>query len=239
MQVSALSRLTLLPALLGLALAGCSQAPTSNSTVSQEPVPPVTVTALPAGSVYEIDTSASELRILVMKGGLLSRFGHNHVIGGPVLSGRVVVNKNLSASGFDLQVDLTALEVDNPQWRQEEGEDFASVPSAEDIAATRDNMLGEKVLDVANYPSAVIQSAGVLGQLPEFSVLARVTLKDSSKSIPVPVRLELGQDRLTASGAFVLTQSDFGIEPLSILLGAISVQDDVRIRFRIVARLLD
>jgi len=228
-------------ALLCLVLGACAQAPTSAPPAAPQPAPRSAIPVAPVATatVYQVVRPASELRMLVMKGGILSRFGHNHVIGGPVISGRVMVQENLSRSSFQLDIDLAALEIDNPDWRQEEGADFASTPSAEDIAGTHENMLGEKVLDIGKYPTASIESVGILGQLPEFSVLARVTLKGKSKSIPVPVRLDLGVGQLTASGEFTLTQSDFGIEPFSILLGAISVQDDIRIRYRIVANPAD
>ncbi len=224
-------------ALLCLVLAACGQAPTDIRTVAEEPVvqPQVQAQGRSQGTVYQVVRPASELRMLVMRGGVLSRFGHNHVIGGPVISGEVVVRETLSESSFSLEIDLEALEIDNPAWRREEGEDFASVPSPEDISGTRENMLGERVLDVARYPIASAQSVAIVGQLPEFSVLARVTLKGHSKSLPIPVRLDLRSDQLTASGEFTITQSEFGIEPFSILLGAISVRDDIRVRYRIVA----
>ena len=190
---------------------------------------------VPEGIRYRILEPQSELRILVMRGGPLARFGHNHVVGGPVIRGEIRLGEDLSDSSFELEIDLAAMEVDRPEWRREEGEDFLSTPDPEDIAGTRENMLGEKVLDVARFPIATARSAGILGQAPDFSVLARVTLKGKTRSIPVPVRMQTKGDRLSASGEFTLTQSDFGIDPFSVLLGAISVRDDVRIRFRIEA----
>ncbi len=216
-------------------LAACGQAPTTQP-VATAPLISLPDVARPDSTVYEVIQPESELRILVMRGGPLGRFGHNHVVGGGVVTGKVALADNLADSRFLLTVDLAGLEVDRPQWRREAGEKFASVPSDEDIAGTRDNMLGEKVLDVVRYPHVRIESVGILGDLPEFSVLARITLKDTTRSLPVPVNLKHEANRIVATGTFTLTQSEFGIEPFSILLGAISVQDDLQINYRIVAK---
>jgi hypothetical protein len=40
-------------------------------------------------------------------------------------------------------------------------------------------------------------------------------------------------DRLLVSGSFVLRQTDFGVQPLSLLGGLLSVQDAVVIEFKL------
>ncbi|HEY2145074.1 MAG TPA: hypothetical protein VGH12_03315, partial [Steroidobacteraceae bacterium] len=47
----------------------------------QEPSAPAPgLQALPAPGTYKIDSSASELRILVFRAGTLANLGHNHVM---------------------------------------------------------------------------------------------------------------------------------------------------------------
>jgi len=52
----------------------------------------------------------------------------------------------------------------------------------------------------------------------------------------VPVRYRIAADgALEASGEFPLRQSELGLTPFSGLLGALQVQDEMRISFRIMA----
>lgn len=224
-----------LTALTFAMMAGCSQAPPEKQPVQQAPIAALPGPATAQHTVYDVVAAESLLQIKVYRGGPLARFGHNHVIGGPVLTGQVAVADDLSESRVSLSIDLASMQVDLPQWRRQAGDDFTSVPSEDDIAGTRENMLGPKVLDVASYPEAHVEIAGILGAAPDFSVLARITLKGGTRSLPVPVHLETSAGKIVASGKFKLTQSDFGLEPFSVLLGALSVQDELDILYSVVA----
>lgn len=220
---------------LGLALAACTQPQRDQAPA---PVTPVkTVVDLPRDGHEKFTISAQEslLLVKVMRSGPLSRFGHNHIVGGPVIHGYVLVAPELPDSKLALSVRLADMIVDARQWRDAAGEDFASVPDQQDIEGTRKNMLGPKVLDVEQHPEVTVSITGILGAAPDFSVLARITLKGVTKSLPVPVHIERVGGKITASGTFSLVQSDFDIEPFSILLGAISVEDELQISYSIVA----
>jgi len=52
----------------------------------------------------------------------------------------------------------------------------------------------------------------------------------------VPLCYRLGDGVLTATGEFPLRQSELGLTPFSAMLGALQVQDEMRIRLRVVAR---
>lgn len=232
-------RLSFSSAVLCLALAACAQQPPGPPPESSAPVPIERASSAADLTLYDIVEPESLLLIKALRGGPLSRFGHSHVIGGSVFSGQLSLasdlTNNLPDSRINLTIRLSDMQVDKPQWRQAAGKDFASTPSEDDITNTRANMLGPKVLDVARFPVAKVEVTGILGSAPNFSVLARITLKDSIRSLPIPVHVEISGQRITATGSFVLTQSDFGIEPFSVLLGAISVRDDLQIEYTIVA----
>ncbi|MNM39033.1 hypothetical protein D3C81_498020 [compost metagenome] len=59
-----------------------------------------------------------------------------------------------------------------------------------------------------------------------------------TRSVQLPVRIEETADgkSLQASGSLLLKQSDFGIVPFAILGGAMAVQDQMELAFRITAR---
>jgi hypothetical protein len=64
----------------------------------------------------------------------------------------------------------------------------------------------------------------------------KVTVRDHDSTIEVPVRYEPQGDEVIVSGEFPLKQTDLGLTPFSALLGALQVVDEMKVRFRIVAR---
>jgi len=198
---------------------------------AQSPAPPLPV----AAAHYRIRGADSHLRILVFKGGPLAAFGHNHVIAAGEIRGDVYLTPDVHKAGFRLAVPAQALVVDPPAARAEEGSDFASTPSPEAVAGTRQNMLGPGVLDAQRYPDIVMRSIAVTGPDWAPDVTVRITLHGVSRDLTVPVSLLRGDGRVTATGTFDLTQSDFGITPFAVMGGGLQVLDQLRIRFRIVA----
>jgi len=105
---------------------------------------------------------------------------------------------------------------------------------------TRRNLLSEALLDAARYIEIVLRTERLepSAKGPANQVLAhvQVTIRDQQHSIAVPVRYELNADEVIASGELPLKQSDLGLTPFSALLGALQVQDEMQVKFRITAR---
>lgn len=190
---------------------------------------------LPANARYfVVDSTASELRIVVYPDGPLARLGHAHVIGGPVISGRVALADSWQASALRLSVDVEGLEVDRPEWRRDEG--FERDPSESAIAGTRENMRSEAVLDVGRFPSIEIESLGLRGPQWQPDMDLRIRLRGETRELTVPMALSISDDRIVASGQLSLRQSDFGMTPFSVAGGQLAVADQMLVRFRIVAK---
>jgi polyisoprenoid-binding protein YceI len=96
-------------------------------------------------------------------------------------------------------------------------------------------MLKPELLDGDSYPRVKLRSATVGGTLQAPQVTARITIKDVSRDVQVPVKMAVEGAKLTASGEFDVLQTEFGIKPFSVALGALEVQDKLRIKFTIVA----
>jgi polyisoprenoid-binding protein YceI len=60
-----------------------------------------------------------------------------------------------------------------------------------------------------------------------------LTWNGTTRQITVPADLEIDGGRLRVSGAFELWQSGFGIEPFSVLGGALRVEDRIDLRFEL------
>ena len=128
--------------------------------------------------VYDVDSAASELKILVYRAGPLAKLGHNHVIVASELTGEVYRQEPITGSGFELYLAPETLQVDPVEARQAEGSAFESQPTASDIQGTRRNMLGKRVLDSSRFPQIKIQGFSLTGELPAVVLNCRVLLRD-------------------------------------------------------------
>ena len=222
-------------ALLG-GLNACAPAP--RPAAGPAVVPPVAPQgeAVPAGPAYRIDAARSELRILVYRSGALARLGHNHVIESHELKGEVHLTNAgvLDRAAFSLAVPVGGFIVDASASRREEGADFASEPSSADIEGTRHNLLGPGVLDAAAFPTlgvdgtTSVTAAGATAH-------AHLTVRGRASTLEVPVTVAHGPHELTIRGGFGVAQSSLGMTPFSVGLGALSVRDQLEVRFTIVA----
>lgn len=231
---------TLRIAILGLASllsVGCSvphrvppSAPAGSATTA---VPPAGAEGRAGVRRLQVVPAESEVLVRVYRAGPFATLGHNHVIlWHPV--GWVEQAADLPGSRFELDIDLAQAEIDDARRRAAEGADFPGEipPSARE--GTARNMLGDALLDAARHPRLNIRSVSISGQgAPSARVAVQVAGRESL--LEVPFRLE-GDARLIASGEFSLTQSQLGLKPFSVMLGALQVQDEMRVRFRLVAR---
>jgi hypothetical protein len=190
------------------------------------------------GKLYRVDESQSELRVLVYRAGPLARFGHNHVMVNRELRG--AVNLADTASGFWLSVPVAGFVVDDAQARGDEGADFASDVPQDAKSGTLRNMLSAAVLDADEFPVITINCVAVSGPNggPDSgSMIASVAISVAGheSKIDVPFTLQSDSSRLLAIGSLELRQSDLGLSPYSLMLGALQVQDAMTIKFKIVA----
>ena len=238
----------LLPALSLAMLSGCPsppRAPPPLPPAAPAAAPPA-VTPLPAphvGTPYQILPQSSLLTVLVYRGGTLASAGHNHVIASHDLSGAVYIPSAVMQSSFEVHVPVGTLTVDEAELRaQQPAAEFPPDVSESAKQGTRRNMLGEALLDAQRNPEIVLQSlqlepAGSTA-VNSGAVLAHVqsSVRGQLRTFTVPVRYRLEEKgTLEISGEFLLRQSELGLTPFSALLGALQVQDEMRVNFHIVA----
>ena len=184
---------------------------------------------------YLVSADLSDIRLLVYRAGALARLGHNHVVQARNIQGEIHLAPEIHNSRFSVEIPVKDLEVDAAGPRSDEGADFSSEPDADAIAGTTRNMLGERVLDAANYPTIKVDLLALSGPLWGLDATVRIKLHGMERELVVPVMVEHGNDRLVVSSVFSVNQTDFGITPFSVLGGALQVADTVRIRMRLVA----
>jgi polyisoprenoid-binding protein YceI len=205
--------------------------------------PPPTKEALPeigapdvrGATIYTIDSNASNVQIHVFRGGTLSRLGHNHVMTSKHVTGRIWLQSSIERSGFEMAVPVAQLVVDDAQARAAAGSEFPGEIPEDDRDGTRKNMLRAEVLDAEHFPKISLRSVRIAGTQQKPQVVARIVIKDVARDVAVPATLAVAGNRLTATGEFDIQQTNFGIKPFSIGLGALEVLDRLHIKFEIVA----
>ncbi|MBV8403622.1 MAG: YceI family protein [Gammaproteobacteria bacterium] len=224
-------------------LSGCPAPP-------RAPPPPAgaapAVAAPPAphlGTPYEVVPQRSLLTILVYRGGALASAGHNHVIASHDLGGTLYAASDLLQSSFELHVPVATLTVDESALRaQQPAAEFPADVSDSAKEGTRHNMLGEALLDAQRNPEITLRSVRLepAGEAPDpNTVLAHIEclVRGEPRAFAAPVHYRLGGDgTLEASGELPLRQTQLGLTPFSAMLGALQVQDEMRISFHIVAQ---
>jgi polyisoprenoid-binding protein YceI len=196
----------------------------------------VTVTAwlfaqsgAPAGqgsTVLTIDPGESRVTILVGKAGVLSFAGHAHEVVAPAVRGRVTFDPmDWPHATVSLEVDATAMRLK------------AKDEAASDVPTVEKTMLGAQVLDVEHFPTITFRSRRVsvaIGAAGQAAVTIDGDMALHGKTRPMTVRASASVDasgRVTATGAFTLKQTDFGMIPVTAAGGTIRVKDDLDVQF--------
>lgn len=196
---------------------------------------PVLLAACAAGGAaaeqgYTVVAGQSAVRIHVGKSGVFGFAGHEHEVVAPIAQGTVIADPaDLARSSVSLSFDAAALKVTG------EGE------PAKDVPQVQAKMVGPDVLDAARFQSITFRSRSVTGRevkagVYDLQVTGQLDLHGVSRSLTLPLRVELTADALTATGKTTLRHSDFGMKPVSAGGGTVKVKNEIGVDFRIVAR---
>eukprot|EP01030_Chromulinospumella_sphaerica_P012771 gene12771-12563_t len=151
--------------------------------------------------LLQFDDGASQITVIVRRGGLLARLGHDHLILVKNLRGSIDQQHNRAS----LQFRLDEMLVDPPELRLAAG--LSPQPSADAVAGTRQNMLN-RVLDAARYPLVLLEAErSADGQ----SLHLSLTLHGVTRRMQLPAQIHSDGRSLRAEGSFTILQSDYGI----------------------------
>jgi polyisoprenoid-binding protein YceI len=155
------------------------------------------------------------------------------------MSGTIYVPDDPSRSTFEVRVPVDQLTIDEPELRAKEGSEFPTEVPESAKEGTRRNMLSETLLNAAQYPDITLVSQHIATPATAGSPTqadVQVTIRGQAHTLSVPVIYSFEGPRLIVSGELPIKQTDLGLTPFSAMLGALQVQDELRVRFRIVAR---
>ena len=223
---------------LSLPLGACSQGPVARSPEVTDPPADFPSDPFPGarGSRFQVIPAESLLQIKVFRGGRLAGLGHNHVISSQGLGGEVLLADEQEASRASLYLPVASLVVDDPLLRQAAGEGFEYPLSDEDREATRGNMLGDRLLNWANYPYIHVHVLGIDATGETASGLIEIRVLENVLNKQVPLRISLDGCVMSVSSRFDLRHAELGLQAFSVLGGALQVQDLVQVSVDVLAR---
>ena len=210
-QTTPKRRLMLVALLAGLAALVACTTPTFDAPPRPGAAP------APAASL----DAGHELRVLVFRGGTAARLGHNHVLRAAGLE------VAWPEAGPVLRFRLDALQIDPPALRERLGPAFASAVDDAAREGTRANLL--KALEAAAHPEVVVRTLQQVGEGGRRAVEAEITLHGVARRQWLVA--EVAGRR--ARGEVVIRQSDFGIQPFTVLGGLLAVQDALVVQFEL------
>jgi polyisoprenoid-binding protein YceI len=101
-------------------------------------------------------------------------------------------------------------------------------------------MVGPKCLDVSRHPRIQFVSRTVVGKATspghyDLEIRGALSLHGVTRTISVPLAVEIDGERLTARGRTVVRQTDYGIKPITIG-GVVKVKNELGLEWTLVGR---
>ena len=125
--------------------------------------------------------------------------------------------------------------VDEVRARNEEGADFSAEVSDDARSGTRRNMLSEALLDAGRYPVITLESVSVMANQGVLTCTVSLNVAGHRSTMAAPFMLVSTPGHLDATGSLTLRQSTLGLTPFRVMLGALAVQDEFIVKFKLVA----
>ena len=158
-----------------------------------------------------IDVQRSKMTVFVFKQGFFSALADNHTIDAPISTGRY----DPGSKSVELTVDTAKIRVLDQRYRD-------SVQHAMDT----------QVLDIGRYPTITFRSTSIDDRdSKRWIVNGELTLHGSTHPISFQVSRS---DASHFTGSTTIRQTTFGITPIRVMGGAVSVKDDISVDFDIV-----
>jgi hypothetical protein len=153
---------------------------------------------------HRVDSANSWARVYVYRAGAMARLGHNHIVLTRDIGGELWMGAEPADAAFHLVLPVESLIVDPPELR------------------------------AARYPTIEIWSERIRRSGDGLSADIVLAARGELSRVTVPVTIEEARpDMLIANGKFTLRQSDVGLAPFSVLMGAIAVRDELEIEYSI------
>jgi len=200
---------------------------------------------------WKVQPQASLFAVVTHKGGFAGGLAHNHLVAADGYEATLELDAATpEAARFELGVPVESLIVDRPELQREAfprlqalgilDEEFTALDDGKRDKIRR-TMLSPKQLAAERYPrisAAVVdvRAEATDAEFPYRATLA-LTVRETRVEREVRARYEQTASGLTVEAWGTFRFTDFGIEPYSMLLGAVKNQDEFHVYVRLIARL--
>ena len=172
-------------------------------------------------SSWSLTPADGQLHILTGVGGRAAKMGHRLTIG--MKSWQAAVRwAGGKPTGVELTVDVNSLEVLS-------GEGGLTPLAGPEKGIARSNAL--KSLDVKKFPQIRFTTNEVSKTNDGYRLTGSVEIHGTSRPQSVDVTVDDRGDAVALSAQAQVTQTDFGVKPYSLMMGALKVADEVTIDF--------
>ena len=184
---------------------------------------------------FILDGKESLFAVQVFKKGAAQALAHDHVVAASSMSGSVVVDPtNLTSAQVEVTVQTAGLINDAPAMRKRYH--LPLEVSEKDRAAILANMRSESQLDVEKFPTMRFVSTSVVpGVGTALNLKGQLTIHGVTRDVSLPVQVTAPDHTVDGQGSTHIKMTDFGIEPYSAFLGAVSNKDEMILHVRFVA----
>lgn len=172
-------------------------------------------------SSWSLTAADGELRVITGVAGRAAKMGHRLTIG--MQSWKSTVHW---AGGEPTSVELT---VDVDSLNVLGGEGGLTPLAGPERGVARANAL--KSLDAKKFPHIRFAAADVATTADGYRLAGTLEIHGKSRAQTVDVTVDDRGDTLGLSAQVRLLQSDFGVKPYSLMMGALKVADEVTIDF--------
>jgi polyisoprenoid-binding protein YceI len=173
-----------------------------------------------------IDVEHSSITVHVLRGGVFGFTGDNHDISAPISKGKL----DEAGGSIEFEIETANMKVLDPKME----------PAKR--AQVQEKMVGPEVLDVAHFPLIEFASTSVTPGAPgHWTVVGNLKLHGTLRSITLavteaPAEISTHPRVRHYEGTTKLKQTTFGMKPIAVAGGTVTVKDEMKIDFEIVTR---
>lgn len=177
---------------------------------------------------YTIDPKNSHFFVYTDTGGFFGGLGHKHKIAISDFFGEAVFDPaNFTKASLKITVVSNSLSV------------VAENKKAEKDKPKIEEKMQTEVLNVATYPNINFRSKEIAitskgSNAFDATIKGDLTLHGSTRELSIPAKIKLEKDQLIATGEFTLKQTNYSIQPISAMGGAMKVKDELYFTFEMV-----
>ena len=177
---------------------------------------------------FLIDSKASRFTVKAVASGMCGGMGHNPTIGIHDFNGEVrFVPETLADASLSMKIKSASLAVEDDMSKEDR--------------RTLERIMHDQVLSTSRHPQVSYECVDVrtvkLGPgLYKLDLTGRLTLNGVTRVQVVSSQVTISPYSLRATGNFEIHQSDFGIAPVNVAGGLLTLKDELKFAFFIVAR---